>query len=523
MRKKKDFDLFMKSCVIISIAIFFYLESFTQKPNWQNLDLRKDSAFGISTEKAYSELLKNKIPKEIIIAVIDMGVDTAHEDLRSVLWANQHEIPGNGTDDDHNGYVDDIQGWNFSELDSGKQDIALLAMKNKSFYDSLAYSVIPVTYLDGYRANRKALKECNELRARAVNLFNILTLNSAILDRMVQKIGKQNPSISDFENYKTNDESEKNISKLVIRFLALYHDFDEYKVNNIEKPIELLKFQLEHSLNFDEGRTDPKPTGTGDNDVTGPFLLLSEIEPGAYHGTSIAGVIAADRNNNIGIKGIADHVKIMSLRVISFFDGMSDRNLARAIRYAVDNGAKVINMSFARDYSVKKNVIDETIKYAMKKDVLIIKAAGNEGVDVDDETNYPNKIYDDKSGEANAWIEVGASGWKDDSTLACSFSNYGKKHVDVFAPGNHLLSCSPGSKYEDATGTSIAAPMVSGLAALIWEYYPMLTARQVKEIIMKSVVKRDILKDKCVSGGVVNAYNALQLAAAYKPPRNSHK
>lgn len=504
----------MKKWIILLSVFSVAVPCFCQKTNWQNLDLKKDSVFGVSTEKAYAGLLKNRTARTVIVAVIDMGVDTLHEDIKSVLWTNPHEIPGNGIDDDQNGYIDDLHGWNFSSLDSGKQDIALLAMRDKNLYDSLAYSIIPVSYRDGYCANRKALKECNGLRSRVISCFNNLTANSAILNQILKNI-KGNPSILNFKNYETDDTFEKNIRNLVIRFLPYYRDFNEYKLKNIETPLELLKYQLEYSLNVEEGY-DPKENDKGGNDVTGPFLLLSDKEPGSFHGTSIAGILAADRNNNIGIKGVADHVKIMPLRVISFFEGMADMDIARAICYAVDNGAKVINMSFSRSYSREKKLIDEAIKYAMKKDVLIIKAAGNDGVNIDNEIYFPNRIYEDKSGEAEGWIEVGASSWKDDSTLIPVFSNYGKKTVDVFAPGNHLLSCSPGSGYDDATGTSVAAPVVAGLAALIREYYPKLTAVQVRDIIMKSVVKRDVLKDKCVSGGVVNAYNALKLAAVYK-------
>jgi subtilisin family serine protease len=229
----------------------------------------------------------------------------------------------------------------------------------------------------------------------------------------------------------------------------------------------------------------------------------------------VAGVIAADRNNDKGILGLADHVKIMPLRLVSFFQEMHDTDLAKSIRYAVDNGAKVINMSLSNSISFKKSMVDEAVRYAMLKDVLIVKAAGNDGINLDENPDYPSRIYEDGTA-AGAWINVGASGWKDDSTLVPGFSNYGGSTVDVFAPGDHLISCYPGSKYGDATGTSIAAPLVAGLAALIWEYYPKLTAFQIKDIIMRSVVKRDLLKDKCVSGGIVNAYNALKLAAANK-------
>ncbi|MDB5089223.1 MAG: Peptidase, partial [Mucilaginibacter sp.] len=249
----------------------------------------------------------------------------------------------------------------------------------------------------------------------------------------------------------------------------------------------------------------------------------------AEHGTHVAGIIAAVRNNGIGINGIADDVQIMAVRAIPNGDER-DKDVANAILYAVDNGARVINMSFGKPYSPDKKIVDEAVKYAMQKGVLIVHAAGNYGQDLDNPKNvfYPTRTYADGSGNAAAWIEVGASGRSDDSTLVANFSNYGKSKVDVFAPGVQIYSTVPGNHYESQNGTSMAAPLVSGLAALIWEYYPKLTAIQIKDIIMKTVTKinykvmengnKKVLvpfSDVCISGGIVNAYNALKLATTY--------
>ena len=205
------------------------------------------------------------------------------------------------------------------------------------------------------------------------------------------------------------------------------------------------------------------------------------------------------------------------------------RMFANAIRFATDHGAKVINMSFGKAYSPDKKVVDEAVKYAVSKDVLLVHAAGNDGKNLDKETNFPNRVYADSSGVAAAWLEVGASGWRNDSSLVAFFSNFGKTSVDVFAPGMRIHSTIPFSKYIDEDGTSMAAPVVTGLAALIREYYPKLSAVQVKEIIMQSVEKptqRVSIKDNgqnvsvpfsevCISGGIVNAYKALKLAERY--------
>jgi subtilisin family serine protease len=267
--------------------------------------------------------------------------------------------------------------------------------------------------------------------------------------------------------------------------------------------------------------------GNVHNDVVG---LVSAVNNTGQHGTHVAGIIVGQRDNGVGPDGIADNAEIMVLKTNGNIRELKDETLARAIRYAADNGAKIINISLGKYYTWNKPLVDQQVKYAMHKGVLIVTAAMNNGRNTEKDTVYPNRLYTD--GEtAKAWIVVGASGPSDDITLAAPFSNYGRTTVDVFAPGVSIYSTLPGNTYASWDGTSMAAPVVSGLAALIWGYYPRLTAEQVKEIILRSVVKvtHDVtIKDSdgnyrnvpfssiCVSGGIVNAYNALQLAATYK-------
>jgi subtilisin family serine protease len=303
---------------------------------------------------------------------------------------------------------------------------------------------------------------------------------------------------------------------------------NDFVAQQITAGLEHYKSQLEYhfNVNYDprdivgDNYTNSIERQYGNNDVAGPD---------ADHGSHVAGIIGANRTNNLGITGIANDVKIMSVRTVPDGDER-DKDVANAIRYAAANGAKVINMSFGKAYSYNKKIVDDAVKYAMTKDVLIIHAAGNDNKNTMVENNFPTRVYEDKSGEAKAWIEVGASGPTDDKTLKASFSNYGKTTVDVFAPGVAINSTIPGSKYANHSGTSMAAPVVAGLAAVIRSYYPKLSAVQVKDIIMKSVVKINhtitLEKDEkevelafdelCVTGGVVNAYKALQLAATYK-------
>lgn len=458
--------------ILLSTNILFAQTGEKVKDNWQNLDLKEDSVFGISMEKAYIELLSGRKAIPVIVAVIDGGVDVNHEDLKSVIWTNPNEIPSNGKDDDQNGFIDDLHGWNFY-TEEAKEDEKekVLLIKNK---------------------------------------LKIVQENQKILNQILRKIGKSAPVINDFKNYIPGSSNELKMQTTVVLGLKNYPDFVNYKKIGLERAINYYNMQLAYYQKHD---FDPTMGG-----------------PSSYHGTHIAGIIAAVRNNNIGIKGIADHAQIMVLRAIPGLDPVNEeagltlinqhgiinpdektRSVAEAIRYATDNGAKVINMSFGQPWAKPSVKVDEAIKYAISKDVLIIHASGNEGQDLDQMAIYPDRKTSEGQAIATCWIEVAASGWKNDEKLASIFSNYGKNSVDVYSPGVEITSTTPRSTYLDDTGTSMAAPVVTGLAAVIREYFPKLTAAQVKMLIMQSVVKVEVLKNKCISGGVINSYNAFKL------------
>ncbi|MFI5452183.1 S8 family serine peptidase [Pedobacter sp. UC225_61] len=488
----------------IGLAVAFVLLSLpvaAQSPkapaNWQNLDLRKDSVFGIGMEKANAELLKGKIPVPVTVAVIDGGVDTGHEDLKSVLWVNIGEKPGNKKDDDKNGYVDDVNGWNFLGSSRGS-----FIHDNLEMVRLLRAAIVK----DPNSAETKKWKGQIEARLKPLDrALGEMEIQRNALKDITLTIGKQYPRAEDFRNYRYRTAAEAQVLVMMVRGLKDNPSF----MQEFEDRYQRYRVQRDFMYNMDY---DPR---AGNKEFQHPFYGNGDVkglEPS--HGTHIAGIIAADRNNGTGMNGIADKARIMSITAVPDGDAL-DRDMAAAIRYAVDNGARVINISSGKEgESPQKQLVDDAVKYAMEKDVLIVTAAGNRGEDLKVESGYPSRNYLD-GGKAASWINVGASGPRDDGTLLPWFSNYGAKAVDVFAPGVDIWSTWPGNAYRYESGTSMAAPVVSGLAALIWSYYPKLSALQVKEIIMKSVVKRDVLKDKCISGGVVNAYAALQLAASY--------
>ncbi|HTE00683.1 MAG TPA: S8 family peptidase [Mucilaginibacter sp.] len=531
----KSFFPFKKLILLVGICTPFYLQAQNApktKANWQNLDLKTDTVFGISTEKTYNELLKDKKHSPVLVAVIDGGVDITHEDLKQVIWNNPGEIAGSTIDNDKNGYADDLHGWDF--IGSAKGDVQYdnleltrLIRINRVKYANIDSTSLTGKDLEAFQEYSRMKNDLGKRVEKAQRTYNVISKFNELLITMLPKLNNANPVLADFKNYEPQNKGEEYVNRILVQSLPDFIDLADFRKHEVDEALKHYKEQLDYHLNINydsraivgDNYTDSSEHFYGNNDVTGPD---------ADHGTHVSGIIGAVRNNNLGVKGVANDVVIMSVRTVPTGDER-DKDVANAIRYATANGAKVINMSFGKGYSFDKKAVDDAVRYAMSKDVLIVHAAGNDNKNTDIEFNYPTRIYGDKGGIAEAWIEVGASGLNDDETLKASFSNYGKTSVDVFAPGVKINSTTPGSTYTEHDGTSMAAPVVTGLAALIRSYYPKLTALQVKEIILKSVVKvqhKVVIKDGdkkrkiafddlCVSGGIVNAYNALNLAATY--------
>lgn len=523
----------MQSKTILSMASFFFAFNIlqAQKFNWQNLDLKEDSVFGVSTEKAYRELLSHKKGKTVVVAVIDGGIDTSHEDLRSIVWNNVKEIPGNNKDDDHDGYIDDIYGWNFigsakGNINQDNNELTRLIRKQKSFYDSVEVNGAKPLDTLPYLKYKIKLAEYNQQITLTKNMIKGIINFKNTLDTIVKIVGKKEPTTEDFEKFIPTSQEQDNTRKTIILCLKNNLNLETIRTQQISYPLQYFQNQLNYALNLNY---DPRPlVGDDYNNVEDRLYGNADVMgPVADHGTHVAGIIGANRHNSIGLKGVAEPVKIMVVRVVPAGDER-DKDVANGIRYAVENGASIINLSFDKPYSSDKRAVDQAVKYAMSKDVLIIHSSGNGGLDCDSNIRYPSRIYE--NGDiAKAWIEVGASGFTDDSTLVASFSNYGQSSVDIFAPGVRIYSSIPISNYAFFDGTSMAAPVVSGIAALVRSYYPNLKAEQVKDIILRTVVKPTHnvtigigLNKKsvpfyrlCSSGGIVNAYNALKLAEKF--------
>lgn len=514
---------------------------------WHLLDQQTDGYFGISLKKAYAELQnKGKKPVPTIVAVIDSGVDTLHEDLKGILWHNPGEIPGNGIDDDHNGYIDDVYGWNFLGNKNGQN------VKVDSYEGARIYHTLKTKFgqgsIDTSTAEAKYqytlwLKVKGRVEADASSgQMTIMALNGLkkklpAADSLIKiALKKDEYTGNDVQSYTAANGDESKARNVM---LALFKGFDQMDATNkslIASFYEYYGGEEKKAEGIDKVPEDYRGEIVKDNysDINDRYYGNPDVMAGTpFHGTHVSGIIAAQRNNGIGIDGIADDVQIMMIRAVPDGDE-HDKDIALAIRYAVDNGAKVINMSFGKSFSPEKKWIDDAVKYAETKDVLLVHAAGNDHTNVDSSDNFPNPNFIGGEYTAPNWITVGASGDPKAGGITAEFSNYGKNNVDVFAPGVKIYSSIPGGNtYGDAQGTSMAAPVVAGLAGLIRSYYPALTAEQVKDVIEKSskapVDKVDIpgtdslvsLSDISRSGGVVNAYEAVKLAETIKPGKKT--
>ena len=508
--------------------------------NWHQLDPATTGYNGISLQKAY-DLVKSKKLKStrVIVAVIDSGIDTTHEDLKPILWTNPKEIPGNGIDDDKNGYIDDVHGWNFIGGKDGRNvkedsyEAARVYHKLKTKWASkTAADVISSTdkieFADFERAKEKTVGDVNpqQIQQVAFMLGKVMKGDSVIR----KELGKEEYTSVDMEAYKPTDADAKMAKGILINISKANNTTDitnailiEELNGEIRKGESATKSPVEYRKDIvKDDETNINDRNYGNND-----LLAST----PMHGTHCAGIIAAVRNNGKGMDGIADNVRIMAIRAVPDGDE-HDKDIANAIRYAVDNGAKIISMSFGKDFSPEKEWVDEAFRYAASKNVLLVHAAGNDSKNVDTTYNFPNPFYINGKGRAENIITVGAAGDLKNGGLTASFSNYGKKEVDVFAPGVNIYSTLPGGKnYGNLSGTSMACPVVAGTAALLLEYYPNLTAVQLKEAIEKSAVspkekvnnpetkEKVFLSDLSKTGGFLNAYEAMKYAGAIKPEK----
>ena len=485
---------------------------------WSHADLSTDSIPGMSIKKAYA-FLEDKEGVEVIVGVVDSGTDLTHEDLKDVAWVNTKEVAGNNKDDDKNGYVDDINGWNF-----------LGPIYKENSEEARILDDPSITSEDEVIAAKAAkAKKMESAKANKTRYEQILNAVNGSIDEISKNLNKTDFTKKEVQSIKTEEPTLQ-------RSVAVAEQMYGFGFPSLNAAKEELTRLVENA----DDLMSNKPiknyrTVLNDDPNTMDVVVYGDNKTGhstkdEAHGTHVSGIIAASRNNEKGVNGVANNVKIMAVRAVPDGDEY-DKDVALAIRYAVDNGAKVINTSFGKGYSPKKEWVYNAIKYAGSKDVLIVNAAGNDGKDIDVEKTYPNDSKDLLLEISDNVITIGAMSVNYNEKLPANFSNYGKKNVDIFAPGVQIHSTFPENEYQSISGTSMAAPSTAGVAALVRSYYPKLTASQVKHILMNSGVKINFevvkpgsnsrenpngvmvkFSELSVSGRIVNAYNALLMA-----------
>jgi subtilisin family serine protease len=427
-----------------------------QVNTWQHADIKSENFPGMSVRKVYNELLQNKEGKAVVVAVIDTGIDITHEDLSESIWVNEDELPNNGIDDDGNGYVDDVHGWNYLGDSPGDQYELIRLLKTSTDFENKDLAI---------------------------------------------------------EKYAEMISKEDVIDSLPIIMKNLSSDLYYYE-NNVKQAKQL--------------GYNARTTGDDPDDFSQQFYGDENVMPKSddeLHGTHVAGIIAAVRDNGLGMDGVSSTAKIMCLRAVPNEGDEYDKDIALSIRYAADNGAQIINMSFGKDFSPHSDKVREAIVYAESKGVLLVNAAGNDGVNIDEMFSYPNDNFQNEPEVSSNFITIGAIGPVKNPLMIAPFSNFGKYNLDLFAPGAVIYAPVPSNQYETLSGTSMAAPSVSGVAALVLSYYPKLSPKAVRKVLMESVVKIDYelelgyervqttMDAISKTGGVVNAYNALLYAS----------
>ena len=461
-----------------------------EKKFWHLMDLSIDSIAGMSVDRAHEELIKDQKGETVIVAVIDSGVDIDHPERRGAIWVNDKEIPNNSIDDDQNGYIDDVHGWNFL----GKADLENMEsvrLQRKEIAGSEAYEKFEKDRLKNIKNKKKELSNIEDMIQRYHESDSVIKITT----------GKENYSLEEIEDF-----SPKTFALMEAIIFGRFLNENQLTKSKLEIYLKGAKSGIDAHYNIDfDGRSvvgdnpdDLDDLGYGNENVIGPK------REGAKHGTHVSGIIAANRGNDKGSRGVFDRAKIMVLRAVPDGDEY-DKDIALAIRYAVDNGAKVINTSFGKGYSPHKEWVWDALKYAEKNDVLIVNAAGNSSANIDPgkKKTYVTDEIDGKEIVSN-FLTVGAVGSSYNEKQVASFSNFGSVNVDVFAPGSKIWSSVPKGKYEYYSGTSMAAPNAAGVAAIIRSFYPQLKAWQVKKILVNSGMPLYPTVENPKTGGLVN-------------------
>ncbi len=510
-------------------ALFLGMSSLSFGQNQEDVDKKvlnwyNGGGAGMQTEKAYKKLKKRKTTT-VIVAIIDSGIDIEHKDLQGKIWVNTDEIPGNGIDDDNNGYIDDVHGWNFLGNADGKNANDMRLEMTRIYAQLSAKENLTdeeAKLLEEVKG--KVEGERKDYEGYLSQMDMLISMMKSVPQMVAKAIGKEDYTMKDLKKWKAEGDMAQK------KQLAMAMKSGQLTEEMLNEQKEQIQGMMDTHLNKDfNGREvvgdnpdDFSDVKYGNNDVEGPDAL---------HGTHVGGIVGAIRGNELGGDGVATDVLLMSIRAVPNGDEF-DKDIALAIRYAVDNGAQVINMSFGKAYSPHQKEVYEAFKYASDKGVLLVHAAGNDAKDIDTEPNFPTYKYSFQDDKLPLFLTIGSSTKDKKKDLPSSFSNYGQYGVDVFAPGSEIYNSIPQSDYKILQGTSMASPMVAGVAAMLKSYFPDFTMLEIKEVMLKSATSY-VGKEKThpeskemvdfanlsVTGSVINVYSAAKMLLAMEKER----
>ena len=498
---------------------------------WYHKDYATTKVYGVNTENAYKFLeSKGLKPKTVVVGVLDSGVEVDHPGLAKNMWKNPNEVPNNGKDDDGNGYVDDIFGWNFlggknADIDVDNMEVTRVVKKYQSVFegpDSAKNKENQAKMPEEFAMYMKSKEVFTKKSQEAKQNVQLYTMIKNAIPDMVKLLGNKTLTKENLATIKPSTQQEamamqvlaqvSNDPQVVGKSAA---EVKTYMDAQMKEALDYFTPQAEKGYNLD---FDPRKEIVGDNydDYSEKNYGNNHYEgPDAKHGTHVAGIIAGLANGSEPQYGVASRVaKIMTVRAVPDGDER-DKDVANAIRYAVDNGAKILNMSFGKPVSPGKNVVWDAFKYAESKGVLLVKAAGNENEDIAEHQYFPTnyKSTTDEKPFVNNMIVVG-SNTNDANALKSSFSNYNKKMVDVFAPGSEIYSTVPDGKYEYLQGTSMASPVVAGASAVLLAYMPNLKPEQIIESLVNTTnaSTNNGFENLSRSAGVIDVAKAAEYA-----------
>ncbi len=524
---------FLFTIIIINLFIQYGfsqdLDEETLKVWWQK-DIEKDSIPGIGLERVYQELIKDRTGEEVIVAVLDTKLDIDHEDLKGQIWVNNDEIPNNGIDDDDNGYIDDVHGWNFLGNSKGEDilyqfsEFMRVINEYQARFENKSLETLNDDEKKLYLKYQKAKKEFETKKKQA--LEEKLSSDSLTMEYYAGKDALKKYLEEGYTSEQLDSLGKKDTS--LTKFTNLFKDIVAYNISedDIKYSSNSFKERLNRDLNLSYDETALREDNVSDfsDSIYGNPVIKGEVP--FEHSILVSGPLAAKRNNSKGLEGFSNQIKIMPIVMIPT-GAHHDKDLFMALKYAVDNGAQIINMSWGKDYSLYEEYVFEAMKYAEKNDVLLVMSSGNDNLDIDKTLHFP-RDYNENGTVIKTIIKSSANTKRIDSTLVAEFSNFGRKNVDVFAPGKEIYTTDSNNTYRFGEGTSYTVPLVSGTAALLKSFFPKLTAIELKEIILSSSTRLDILvkrpgdeEDASLvpfsslsrTGGILNAYSAFKKAS----------